>query len=449
MGWLDWLFGKKRHTTRVNARVAHQQAESGTDDVMAWADAAQQATDGRDYARALELWTAVIAARPDLDVAYARRAQAYEALDRKPDALNDYTRAVELGQDPAFLSQVLLLRGCLLSVMDQWVGAEADLRRSTEISPMETFALCAHGLALIQLGRREAAIEAYSRALTINPALEKALQMRGHCYFMLQRLDEALQDYSTLVNVRPDRADALGLRGNAYYAMGEWENAIGDFTRAMAMDGGLDHHVRRGHSLRQLGRLREALVDYEVALAKNPANLEALRHQAEVLETLGESQRAEAVLNQLDGFALRAVQDIERNGKRVMAALVMANAVLYSAESSEDSYCRVLMTFDPECDEQRLCELAHWLYSFKNTSQSDPELQFLAELTTAETANPKLRRRVPPRFTGGAVVYVADLWVYRRFLPQGVLHGPLLACVAEPGDQGQQALLPPELILCE
>jgi tetratricopeptide (TPR) repeat protein len=426
-------------------------APAPVDRLGALVRAGDQAFADRDYARAVELSSEAIALAPDDGGGYVRRADAYTLLHRHDEANADYTRGIEMGLDDATLAAALHQRGCNALFRGQYAEAERDLRRALELDPEPDDRWYYHGDALFNLGCRAAAIDSFKRSLEKNPNQPAAWLTRGGCHLKLAQYAEAVAAFDAACRLAPDRHQLFRWRGTAHYHQQNAEAAVADFTRALQLgdeDAGV--YLLRAAMYRQLGRLPEALADVETALVRNPADFTALRDRARLLRELGEADRAEAALRELDQVLWQRARGIARNGSVVQAALVMANVVLFDPSSQEDAPCRVLLTFDPVLgkDPQRLQKLARWLVGFKDTHQTDPEMQYVAELTTVEAANPFQRRRLPPRFTDGAVVYVTDLFVYRRFFPAGVSGRDLLACVAEPGDRGLQELIPPRGLEC-
>jgi len=137
------------------------------------------------------------------------------------------------------------------------------------------------------------------------------------------------------------------------------------------------------------------------------------------------------------GRQRQRVRVAERNGgEPVYAVLVQANMSLFHP-GEDDQPSTVVYSPDPEVTVDRLRQIADLIAALKGLDQSDPDLAMLSEYVTNETACPYRRRRVAGHLADGRKVYIADLHVYRAFLPGGVLHGrDTLLCVAEPGSRG-------------
>jgi hypothetical protein len=132
----------------------------------------------------------------------------------------------------------------------------------------------------------------------------------------------------------------------------------------------------------------------------------------------------------------------QRGGVPVRAVRVHANRALY--EPGQGDYpALVLVTFDRKVENDRryLHELAERLFELKERS---PRGRAEADARDIILANERLgvyhrRRRLPQDFTGGPVIYAADFWYHRDFLPGGCIPSKTertVACLAEPGDEG-------------
>src|SRR5271156_284110 len=85
-----------------------------------------------------------------------------------------------------------------------------------------------HLLALAQseLGRNNAALDNYDRALAVKPDDAEALYNRGNALQELGRFEQALESYKQALAVRPEYAEALDNRGNALRALGSFDEAM-------------------------------------------------------------------------------------------------------------------------------------------------------------------------------------------------------------------------------
>jgi len=138
---------------------------------------------------------------------------------------------------------------------------------------------------------------------------------------------------------------------------------------------------------------------------------------------------------------------LAENGIPVTAAINQANTILFHRGSRGGEFpCLVFFSFDPATNDNPgyLVSLAEKAFELKGKQPEDPDLQQVASIVTNERAVKYRRRRIPISFTGGPVVYAADLFVDtnrlkgKRLTPEN----PVLPCIAAPGEKGALELLP-------
>ena len=88
------------------------------------------------------------------------------------------------------------------------------------------------GWAQDELGRREAAIEDYSRAIAIQPDYIPAYVARGYSHMSLGDLPAAIEDYDLVLRVDPDVFIARFNRALAFELSGDLEAAMEDYQKA-------------------------------------------------------------------------------------------------------------------------------------------------------------------------------------------------------------------------
>ena len=183
-----------------------------------------------------------------------------------------------------------------------YLAAIADCKASLDINPEQPNALYTRGLAERMLGNLEAAIDAFSDAISLSPAYGEALFRRAIVYFRLGDADLALMDlraigssdprihfWTGVVNAEAGNYDAAvqsyseAIRGNrdyriafvnrglAYLFQGEHQRAVNDFNEALRRNRrDADSYFRRGIAYENLGKVDQAASSYRHALRWNP-----------------------------------------------------------------------------------------------------------------------------------------------------------------------------------
>lgn len=173
-------------------------------------------------------------------------------------------------------------------------GQTRDFARAAEliagaiaINPRHARAYSYQGLALQELGRREAALASYDRAVLLDPELASAHARRGNVLRELNRLNEALDGYDRALSIKVDQPEVHLNRGATLQALQRCEEALDSYERALHIK---PHYAEawnnRGNALKELGRLDEALNCYARALAAKPDYAEACYNRANALAAL-------------------------------------------------------------------------------------------------------------------------------------------------------------------
>jgi tetratricopeptide (TPR) repeat protein len=168
------------------------------------------------------------------------------------------------------------------------------------------------GKAYLAKGDFDSAIADDTKAIEIDPKDADAYDGRGYAYHAKGDFDRAIADYTKVIEIDPRSVAAYGNRGYDYETKGDFERAAADFTKAIEIDpknadayinrcwlratanrdltlafadcdtglrlapndaNGLDS---RGFLYLRLGRLDEAIADYDAALNTNPRLPESL-----------------------------------------------------------------------------------------------------------------------------------------------------------------------------
>jgi predicted O-linked N-acetylglucosamine transferase (SPINDLY family) len=143
------------------------------------------------------------------------------------------------------------------------------------------------GIALAALGRSEAALASYDRALVLAPRNADTLTSRADTLCDLGRPEEALADYGRALAINPRLVAALVNSGVLLRDQGRPAEALASHDRALAVAvDDAEAWANRGIALHDLGRNNEALTSYERALAIAPDHVGALFNRGNALLVL-------------------------------------------------------------------------------------------------------------------------------------------------------------------
>ena len=174
-----------------------------------------------------------------------------------------------------------------------WRDSVTLWRHTLECSVDNTLTRNVLGLALLEEGRTEEAIEQFHQAVRVNPGfpdtyihLGKALLQHGNELEQQGRTDEAMAEYREATRMDPGLAPTHYNLGNALLAERRTDEAIAEYREALRIDPGFaPSHYNLGNALLRKGRPEEAIAEMEKAVALQPGNADLENHLAWTLAT--------------------------------------------------------------------------------------------------------------------------------------------------------------------
>ncbi len=215
------------------------------------------------------------------------RATAYEAIDRRAEAITDVTSAIELDPNDA---KAQLHLGDLRRKLGDAESAVRDLERATALDPENADAWASLGVALLEQGRRPRdGVAALDRAVQLAPRNPFHLGMLGLARYQTGDLPGALAALDEALELRPDEAMTLNHRGLVHAKMGRLDLARADFDGAIARDGLLHlAWINRAKLRARTGDARGSLADATRATELRPRAALGWSTRAKIRQGLGE-----------------------------------------------------------------------------------------------------------------------------------------------------------------
>ena len=276
-------------------------------------------------AEAADLITKAIAKDPDQAPAYSNLGLVLLSLGRVEDALANFDRALIL--QPQY-AEALLNRGNAYRQLGRLEDALASYDKAIDSRPGHVEAMNNMGLVLVDLNRAADALACFEKALQIAPDSDDVLANRAAALCALDRNEEALADLERLVAHNPARAETHHYNIACVLAlMGNPKSALARFDLVIALNPGNAEALNgRGSALRDLGADQDALSSYDLALEVKPDFPEALDNRGTVLANLGLHDEAleshERALKLRPGFPQALVNRasvLRETGRRVAA----------------------------------------------------------------------------------------------------------------------------------
>jgi len=175
-----------------------------------------------DYSKAIEL-------KPDYDDAWYNRGALYSRQGLPENAIRDYSKAIasDSGYTEAYIN-----RGNIYSQQGLLEKAIADYSKAIALKP--GYALIYNNRAVVygKQGHTAEQIGDFSKAIELKPDYTEAYTNRGMTYENQKLFDKALADFSKAIELMPEDAGNYFNRGIVYNAQGTLDKARSDFQRA-------------------------------------------------------------------------------------------------------------------------------------------------------------------------------------------------------------------------
>lgn len=178
----------------------------------------------------LTLWSGAIKNAPSA-VAYCNRGQYYMDANNNDDALNDFTRSIELRDyAAAYLnrSSVYLKTGLIDKALD-------DCNKMISLWPDNAFAYNTQSECLTQKKDYTASVESADKAIQLKPDYDIAYYTKGNALSFLEKYDEAIDAYNKAIALNPQLKEAYNNRSAMYYVKKEYTLALADAQKAQEL----------------------------------------------------------------------------------------------------------------------------------------------------------------------------------------------------------------------
>jgi tetratricopeptide (TPR) repeat protein len=162
-------------------------------------------------------------------LAYYNRGVTYDKLDNHRQAIEDFSRAIEIY--PGF-ADPYYNRGIVYAGLGNYRQAMEDFSRVIEIKPSFARAYTNRGNAYQELGNYRQAMEDFSRVIEIKPGDADAYYNRGFTYEKLGQHQRAIEDFNETIRLKPDNAGAYCKRGIAHGIIGNNNLGCRDLQKA-------------------------------------------------------------------------------------------------------------------------------------------------------------------------------------------------------------------------
>jgi tetratricopeptide (TPR) repeat protein len=239
-------------------------------------------TDVQLFDSAVEYLTEKISADPTAEN-YNKRAVVYYrrgAIDR---AIIEYTKAIELDSNAAYLYSN---RGAAWGDIKNYDKAIADYTEMIRLDPNNATTFHNRGIVWFAQGNYEKAISDLTEAIHLKPNYPLAYTHRGIVWDEQREFEKAIADHTEAIRLDSNYAFAYKNRGDAWLDIQDYEKALADYNEALRLDPNYaDAFVGRAEVMVAQNRVENAVEEFEIAFRVDPNNAECRGRLAWIFAT--------------------------------------------------------------------------------------------------------------------------------------------------------------------
>jgi tetratricopeptide (TPR) repeat protein len=306
----------------------------------------------RQFADAVKLLNQAIESDDQCAEAYFQRAGILADARRDTNALEDYSKAVELAPNNV---RFLNMKGLFLLTRSQLTDAAKDFAKAVELDPKYVQAYNNLGLVKLAEGDYQQSIDDFNTALKLDENYVDGYNNRGFAWYQAGNDERALADFNRTLQLNSEYVNAYNNRGMLAVRMKDYEKAIADFSSAIRLDSrNAKHYRNRQAAYREIGLKGRAkadgdrvtwllkLHDLNNKIARSPQRAENYIQKASHLADAGEREIALATFEQAlqiqpdnpDALVSRA--EFWLSNGDIEKAIADCNAVIDAAKKTGD-----------------------------------------------------------------------------------------------------------------
>jgi tetratricopeptide (TPR) repeat protein len=188
------------------------------------------------------------------------RANALFGLDRFKEALQGYSRAIELRPNYAL---AFLGQSNVLTKLEAHEHAAACIDCAIKLMPDYELLFFNRGNIMDTLGKTDEAIRSFDRAIELQPTYGQAWHNRANLLGLTKRFDEAKSGFNEAIRLNPQDYDAYVSLAATYLALREFDDAIKTYEQVIALSPeNAEAHFGFSHCLLQSGQFDRAWGEY-------------------------------------------------------------------------------------------------------------------------------------------------------------------------------------------
>jgi tetratricopeptide (TPR) repeat protein len=243
-----------------------------------------------DYVLSIQYFNQVAKAKPHLAEPYFYRAAAKLYLDDYEGAEDDCSLALERNN---FIVRAYVCRSFARMKLGQYDGAISDCDKGMEFDPENKSLLYYKCLSLVDAKRYSEAGSSLNEMIRLYPSEADGYLVRGQMNVSKGDTLAAIDDFSRSISVDKHNAWGWGARGWVYLMKEDWPNAVADLNEAIRLNpdkGG--YFMERGMARFYMNDLRGSLEDLDRSIEIEPNEKYNYLNRAIIRSKVGDLNRA-------------------------------------------------------------------------------------------------------------------------------------------------------------
>lgn len=279
-----------------------------------------------NYSKAIEL-------DPEYEKAYIARALLYEKVNKKEEAVQDYKKASLFSPRE---KEYYYNAGRLLVDLEKFSDADQQLRKALERDKSYEEAINAeikvihktkdftYGLTVTKMALdiKETSISHFNHAVmydSLNNFIEAEKEYKSSKYFdskfipayvglalaqvKLKKTNDAFTTCETALTKSPNDLDVFEVRSHIYASKNDYQNALVDITKVVISKPTVSNYKTRAAYYSKLGQFQNAINDYNLALKIDVKSVDTYLKRAATYEQIQNFKAAVADYNKVASLA--------------------------------------------------------------------------------------------------------------------------------------------------
>ncbi len=195
--------------------------------------------------------------------AYFGLAEVFAELDKDPEAIVNYEKALTNDKD---LTEIYVPLGILYYQQGEIAKSENLLVKALANAPNDAQTQYFLGLIRYSQNRNEEALTAFNKAKELDPDYAEAFYQAGETLVRLKRHREATVEYQKATTFKADYFEALMGLGSAHFELDNYPEAIAAYKQAERLrNNSIEVLENLGDAYRQMANYNDAEAKYNLA----------------------------------------------------------------------------------------------------------------------------------------------------------------------------------------